>query len=150
MNEQQIKSNEPVEQVITEEQKQAWKRSTLENAQKFLAQQGLIPESIFEGDSRYLPPLFALWKIKCQNGRKYWVISGRLPTDVIDFSAASNARDAIRYISYQWQMKAQGIIDSGVRDKLQIDFANLLVNRAHGLYEIAEKDQMWVNEQTIQ
>jgi hypothetical protein len=58
-------------------------------------------------------------------------------------SAAKNAREAVRAFSLHWQLKAQQIIDSGINDKTKQDFANLLIKRAHGLYEMFEKDALW-------
>ncbi|ATC94476.1 DUF4826 family protein [Pseudoalteromonas tunicata] len=134
------------EQQLTEQQIANWQRDTLASSQKHLAERGIVPQSIFDKESRYLAPFFAVWKIKAQNGRTYWVIAGRLPTDHAEISAAATAREAIRYFSLQWQLKADQIVHAGVRDKTQLDFANLLINRAHGLYEFYEKDELWANE----
>ena len=130
----------------TEQQIAQWQRDTFENSQKHLASKGIIPQSVFDKESRYLAPFFAVWKIKSQNGKSYWVISGRLPTDHVEVTAAATARDAIRHFSFQWQLKADEIVQSGIKEQTQLDFANLLVNRAHGLYEFYEKDELWINE----
>ena len=37
-------------------------------------------------------------------------------------------------------------LKAGARDKTQADFANLLINRAHGLYEMHENEQLWAKE----
>ena len=123
-----------------------WLKESLDKAQKHLAQKGIIPKSILDKESRYIVPLCAVWKIKSQQGKTFWVVSGDLPTDHIEVTAAPNAREAIKYFSLHWQMKADEIIKSGVRDKTQADFANLLINRAHGLYDLSEKDDLWTNE----
>lgn len=130
----------------TEQQIAQWQRDTFENSQKHLASKGIIPQSVFDKESRYLAPFFAVWKIKSQNGKSYWVISGRLPTDHVEVTAAATARDAIRHFSLLWQLKADEIVQSGIKEQTQLDFANLLVNRAHGLYEFYEKDELWTNE----
>ena len=87
----------------------------------------------------------AIWKIKSQQSKTYWVISGNLPTDHVEVTAATNARDALRYFSFQWQMKSEEIMNAGVREKAQVDFANLLVNRAHGLYDLYNNDKLWAS-----
>ena len=140
-------------QLTAEEQAQAhqqsvmWQRECFQRAQKHLAEKGVMPKSLIEKDSRFIAPLCALWKFKGQDGKSYWVITGRLPTDHGVSSVAENARDALRYFSLQWQLKADQIMQSGgARDKTQVDFANLLINRAHGLYEMYEKDELWLNE----
>lgn len=137
-------------QELTPEQRQqaelAWQRESFQNAQKHLAEKGILPKTIIEKDSRFLAPFFGIWKMRAQNGKTYWVITGNLPSDHAEVSAAKTAREAVRYFSFQWQVKAQQIMQNPVQDKTQVDFANLLVNRAHGLYEFFEKDELWKNE----
>ncbi|MEO2265989.1 DUF4826 family protein [Pseudoalteromonas pernae] len=134
------------EQQNQEEQIRAFQRETFESAQKHLAQKGIIPQTVADKDSRFLAPLCAVWKFKAQNGRSYWVVSGNLPTDHAEINAASNAREAMRYFSFQWQLKAEEIMSSPRVDKTQREFAELLVRRAHGLYELYNNDQLWANE----
>ncbi|MFY8273442.1 DUF4826 family protein [Pseudoalteromonas sp. SSDWG2] len=129
-----------------EQQALAFQRECFESAQKHLAEKGVLPQTVFEKESRFLAPLCAVWKFKTQNGKSYWVISGRLPTDHAEVSAASNAREAMRYFSLQWQIKAEQILSSVRIDKTQHDFANLLIKRAHGLYELYDNDNLWANE----
>lgn len=134
---------------LTEEQQKqqiiAFQRKCFQDAQKHLAEKGAMPKTVVEKDSRFLAPLCALWKFKTQNGKTYWVITGNLPTDHAEVSAASTPRQAIHYFSLQWQMKAEQLLQSQPSDE-QKQFAQLLVNRAHGLYELAENDKLWVNE----
>ena len=132
--------------VVTEEQHIAWQRECFQNAQKHLAEKGIVPKSVIDKDSRFLAPLCAMWKFKAQNGKQYWVVTGRLPTDHAEVSAANDARDAMRYFSLQWQLKADQVMQLGSNDKTKVDFANLLINRAHGLYELYESDKLWANE----
>ncbi|SFD06118.1 DUF4826 family protein [Pseudoalteromonas denitrificans] len=146
MSEQEQKSQSAQQRQLTQEENIAWQRETFQNAQKHLAQKGILPKTVIEKESRYLAPFFAVWKIKSENGKTYWVISGQLPTDHAEITAAVSAREAIRYFSFQWQLKADQIIKMGAKDKTQVDFANLLVNRAHSIYEFYEKDELWGNE----
>ncbi|MCG9758130.1 MULTISPECIES: DUF4826 family protein [Pseudoalteromonas] len=142
--------NRPQQEALTPEQQHQrsiqWQRSCVQAAQKHLADKGVLPQSILEKECRYIEPMVALWKIKGQNGKKYWVITGNLPTDHIEASAAATPREALRYFSFHWQMKAEEIISAKPVDKTQAQFANLLVNRAHGLYELFSKDELWANE----
>ncbi|KZX01939.1 hypothetical protein JL49_02985 [Pseudoalteromonas luteoviolacea] len=145
-----MSENKNVEPELTEEQKQQrlvqWQRQHLQNAQKFLAEKGIITTKVVEKECRFLPPAIAIWKFKDQKGKGYWAISGQMPTDATEESAATNPRDVLRYFSFQWQIKADGIMASGVQDKTQLDFANLLVNRAHALYDLYESDKLWPSE----
>jgi hypothetical protein len=133
-------------QVEVEKNRALWQRECFQRAQKHLAEKGIMPQSVIEKESRFLAPICAMWKIKAQNGKTYWVITGKLPTDHAQASMAATARDAIRYFSLQWQLKADQIMQVGAKDNTQIDFANLLIKRAHGLYEIYENETLWSNE----
>ena len=123
-----------------------WTRDTLDRAHKHLAEKGIIPKTILDKESRYLVPMCAIWKIKSQQGKTYWVVSGNLPTGHVEVTAATSAREAVRYFSFQWQLKADEIVNSGRIEKAQADFASLLVARAQGLYELYNNDKLWTNE----
>lgn len=146
MQQQEKKALTAEEHAQLEQQKIIWQRECFQNAQKHLAEKGIMPKSVVDKDSRFLAPLCAMWKFKAQNGKTYWVVTGRLPTDHAEVSAAKDARDAMRYFSLQWQLKADQIMSTGARDKTQVDFANLLINRAHGLYEMYENEPLWAHE----
>ena len=146
MEQKQARPLTPEEQAEAQKQSVIWQRECFQNAQKHLAEKGVIPQTVVEKESRFIAPLVVIWKFKAQNGKSYWVITGRLPTDHAEASAANNAREVLRYFSMQWQMKADQLMQSGAVDKTKVDFANLLINRAHGLYELFEKEEMWQNE----
>ena len=44
-----------------------------------LAEQGIVMESVAVSESRYLPPLIAVWKIHGLNKTVVWAISGDVP-----------------------------------------------------------------------
>lgn len=136
---------QPTQEEI-EQATRAWQRDAFQRAQKHLAQKGIMPDKVFDKESRFMAPLCAVWKMQSKQGKKYWVISGNLPTDHVEISAAKDARDALRYFSFQWQLKADQVMSQGAHDKTQVDFANLLVNRAHNIYEMHSNDQLWLNE----
>lgn len=131
------------QQQANEQQLQAWVKQQLQKANKYLAEQGILFDSVTMEDSRYLAPMVAVWKIKDTKGKRYWVITGDCPTDVIGLSAAKTAREALKYISFRWQAKAQEIVNTGSKDKVQMDYANLLVNRAEGIYDLQNNDDLW-------
>jgi hypothetical protein len=128
---------------MTEEETLAWVRSQFQRANLHLAEQGFVMDSVDVAESRYLPPLIAVWKIHGLNKEVYWVLSGDLPVDYVPLSVATNARDAVRHFSYRWQMKAQQIIDNGISDKTSADYVQLLVGRANMLYDLAESGNLW-------
>lgn len=138
------------EQLTQEQMEQAraeWVRAQFQKANEYLASKGIIPDNVAVNDSRYLPPYLAVWKLNTKDKQSFWVISGDLPTDHLPLSAAKDAREAVRAFSLNWQLKAQQIIDAGISDKTQQDFANLLIGRAHGLYDMFNKDELWQQSQ---
>ena len=126
-----------------EQEKNEWLRAQYEKATKHLASQGVIAQSVSLDDSRYIPPLIAIWKLKDTQNNEYWVLSGDVPADYSPLSVAPDAREALRHFSLKWQMQAENIYNTGTQDKTQIDFANLLVGRAQGLYDLHSQEQFW-------
>jgi len=143
MSEQLTQLQQQEQHAEAEQQRAEWVRNQYQKANQYLAGKGIIPDNVAVTESRYLPPLVALWKLNTKDKKSFWVISGDLPTDHMPFSAAATARDAMRSFSLNWQLKAENIINGSAIDKTQQDFANLLVNRAQGLYELFEDDAIW-------
>lgn len=128
---------------VTEAQRAEWVRAQFQKANEYLATKGIIPDNVAVSESRYLPPFVAVWKLNTRDKKAFWVISGDLPTDHMSISAAPDAREAIRAFALHWQLKAEQIAQAGFNDKTQHDFANLLVNRAHDLYDLFDNEQLW-------
>ncbi|AOT08037.1 DUF4826 family protein [Pseudoalteromonas luteoviolacea] len=124
---------------------QLWQREQLQAAQRYLADKGIITTKVIEKECRILPPAIAIWRLEDQKGKGYWAVSGQVPTDAVETKVANSARDALRHLSFQWQIKADGIISAGVKDQTQVDFANLLVNKAHDIYAIYNNDKLWAS-----
>ncbi len=66
---------------MTEAETQEWVRLQFQRANLHLAEQGIIMESVAVAESRYLPPLIAVWKIHGLNKNVVWAISGDVPVD---------------------------------------------------------------------
>ena len=130
------------QQKLTPEQETAWIREHFQKAGKYLAEKGLLLEVINHEDSRCLPPLVAIWKVKLASGERCWVINGDLPSDHVELSVASNARDAMKHFALTWQLRAERILASD-QDNAQKQFARILIGRAEGLYQLAEQDALW-------
>ncbi|WDD96675.1 DUF4826 family protein [Thalassomonas actiniarum] len=126
---------------MNEEQQNQWVREQYQVATKYLADKGLITESVAVEESRYLVPVLAVWKLKLLDGTKTWVISGDLPTDHSSADVAPDARDALRHFSLKWQLQAENLSKAG--DVEQNKFAELLISRAEGLYRLYEDEKVW-------
>jgi len=129
------------EQNMTAEQQQQWVREQYQVATKYLAEQGLVTESVVVEESRYLVPFLSIWKLKVLDGSFYWVICGDLPSDHNTIDVAPNAREAVRHFSFKWQMQAENLLKSD--DKEQEKFAGILIGRAEGLYDMYQQDKVW-------
>jgi len=136
-------SNQQQAATLDAAQVSEWVRAQFQKANLFLAEKGILMDSVAVQDSRYLPPMVAVWKINAMDKQSYWVISGDLPTDHIALSAAADAREALRAFSFRWQMKAQQLIEAGVQDQTGADYVKLLIGRAHSLYDLFENEQIW-------
>jgi len=126
---------------MTEEQQQQRIRDQYQLATKYLAEKGIVTNSVSAEDSRYLVPLLALWKLTSLDGKKFWVLCGDLPSDHSSFDVAPNAREALRHFSLKWQMQAENLLQANTDE--QNDFANLLIGRAEGLYKLYNDESLW-------
>lgn len=120
-----------------------WVREQFQRANKHLAEKGILFESVVTEESRYLAPYAAVWRIRSQDKKSYWVVSGDLPADAVPLEAAESAREAMKRFSYSWQMQAENIERSGTKDQAQVDFAKLLNNKADMLYRLATDKKIW-------
>ncbi|SDI78611.1 protein of unknown function [Ferrimonas sediminum] len=130
------------EQQGTEEQR--WIREQFQKANRHMAEKGLIPGKVLDKDSRILPPFVTLWKIQETGSanRRFWVISGDLPTDLLDAQNIPDAREALRHFALNWQLKAENILRT-TQDKTQVEFANLMIARAESMATMHMTDRYW-------
>ncbi|WP_133407125.1 DUF4826 family protein [Parashewanella tropica] len=136
---------QPTQEQI-EQAQSAWVREQFQKANRFMAEKGIIPHKVHDKESRYLVPFIALWKMETKQPTKktYWVLSGDLPSDIVEVSVAKTAREAVRHFSMTWQMKAENLIRTGVtREPTQAKYANLLISRAEDLYKMQADDKLW-------
>ncbi len=126
---------------MTEEEQQKWVREQYQVATKYLAEKGLVTNTVQVEESRYLIPILAVWKLTLIDGKKCWVLCGDLPTDHSSIDVAHDAREALRHFALKWQMQAENLLQAG--DEKQNEFAKLLIARAEGLYDIVENDSVW-------
>ncbi|MFT4940914.1 MAG: hypothetical protein ACI88A_003975 [Paraglaciecola sp.] len=128
---------------FSQEQLSQWVREQFQRANKHLAENGVLFDSVVTDVSRYLAPFIAVWKIKSMENKYYWVISGDVPCDFMPFENEQTARAAIRHFSMLWQVKAENINKSATLDPIQQDFAKLLISKAEDLYEIQADENVW-------
>ncbi|QIZ76674.1 DUF4826 family protein [Ferrimonas lipolytica] len=131
------------EQAKKQQQESAWVRAQFQKANKHMAEKGVLPGKVILKESRNLPPFVAIWKIEdsTPHKRRFWVLTGDLPTDMVSESAAPNAREAIHHFSLLWQMKAENLLRS--RDKTQVELAKMMVSRSESLNKMHADQRLW-------
>ncbi|WP_371185215.1 DUF4826 family protein [Thalassotalea maritima] len=127
---------------LTEEQRAEWVREQYQKATRYLAEKGVVTESVAPEDSRYIAPLVAVWRLQTMNKEKVWVISGDVPCDHISASAAADAREALRNFSMKWQLQAESIRQTA-KEPAQMQYAHYLISRAEGLYQLFDDERLW-------
>lgn len=130
-------------QQMNQQELSEWARAQFQRANKHLAENGVLFESVVTEESRYLAPFVAVWKVKSNENKFYWVISGDLPCDFMPFENEKTAREVLRHFSFLWQLKAENLKKSDNIDKTQQEFIDLLISRAEGLYRIYQQDELW-------
>ena len=130
---------------MSQEEMSSWVREQFQKANKFLAENGVLFESVVTEESRYLAPYVAMWKIKSNDNKFYWVITGDLPTDFMPFENEKTARAAIKHFSLLWQMKAENINRNEKASDTEKEFAQMLISRAEGLHRIQSQEGLWEN-----
>lgn len=129
---------------MSQEAMSAWVREQFQKANKYLAENEVLFDSVVTAESRYLAPFVAVWKIKDIKNQFYWVISGDLSTDFNTSSVAENAREAMKHFSLSWQLKAENIRRSSTHSADQEEIAQRLVRDAENLYSVANTDKFWL------
>ena len=64
MQQQEQKPLTPEQQAELQQQEIQWQRECFQNAQKHLAEKGIMPKTLLEKESRFLAPLCALGNLK--------------------------------------------------------------------------------------
>ncbi|MBU2892332.1 DUF4826 family protein [Colwellia sp. D2M02] len=129
------------EVAMTTQEQQQWIKDQYQVATKYLAEKGLVTQSVTAEESRYLTPMIAIWKLTVTGGSKYWVICGDLPTDHSSIDVATTARDALKHFSLKWQLQAENLLQSD--NNAQKNFAGFLISRAEGLYQVCDNESLW-------
>jgi hypothetical protein len=126
---------------LSQEEQQNWIRQQYHAATKYLAEKGMVTDSVVTEESRYLVPFLAMWKLKLLDGHYVWAISGDLPSDHSAIDVAPTAREAVRHFSLKWQLQAENLLQAP--DETQHEFARILIGRSEGLYELYQNEKLW-------
>ncbi len=134
---------------MTEAEASEWVRQQFQQANKFLAEKGILTDRVLTKESRYLVPHVAVWKFSTQDQVDVWVVNGDVPSDVVGVNAAKSAREALRHFSLQWQIKADKILNDAKlsQDPEQQKYAKYLIQSAENLYQTTQVEDLWADQQ---
>lgn len=120
-----------------------WVREQFQKANKHLAENGVLFASVVVEESRYMAPYVAVWKIKSQQGKLFWVMSGDLPCDYIPADVAPDVQAVLKHFALAWQLKAENLAAANPTNPTDVEYINLLAHRAEGLYAMSEDANLW-------
>ncbi|HEV2321310.1 MAG TPA: DUF4826 family protein [Gammaproteobacteria bacterium] len=111
---------------------------------------------VFDGDITgewlwIIPQRAMLGRVWPKHGEtpKLWVITGVVPTDHVESSAARNCREAARYFAMKWQLEAarlgQGDATSAGEGKIDWnEMGTSIARRAEWLHDLMQDERRWM------
>jgi hypothetical protein len=122
----------------------------------YLEREGVVHGELGQWPAWHIAPIAALWAIESKKSPGcvgWWAISGDLPFDYVSASKLKHPRDALRAIAESWlaqsALMARGETDPEISIGPPAEWpslAPLLRSRASTLLEIAEDDDVWVED----
>ncbi|QGX38681.1 DUF4826 family protein [Permianibacter aggregans] len=136
-----------------ERRSREWVQKEYARALTHLANMGIQQVGVTQSESRVLPPLVALWRCHGKldgKNTELWVVTGQdIPVDHIAVSAANNARDAMRNLFMNWQLKAARLEQGLAANRLELGSAELQQNYIKSLITAAERLAQLVETPTL-
>lgn len=128
-----------------------WGQLEVVKVQKHCLSNGIQFKGFKKEKCLNIPPIIAIWYVLSdKKGEDFWVISGEFPTDVAPVSVAKDPRDATRYFSMSWQLKAARMEDALAEGKIQLGDKDTqqkvvedLVKKAEILGDIHRDEKLW-------
>lgn len=140
------------DEIRSAEDAKRWNQQQYAEALRYCQRHQLMVAEFDKQNSRVLPPILAIWKVKLttREPSSVWIIGGKVMMDHADASVAKTARDALQYFSLAWQLKAErlrkqleadkhGLLDRAEQEKI----INTLIAKAESLYELYQDDNIW-------
>ena len=130
-----------------------WHRAQQQQVADYLRKQQIFDSDITGEWLWIIPHRAMLGKVWPKHGvsPKYWVITGVVPTDHAEASAARTVREAARYFALKWQLEAArlGEGNRSVPDLggSKVDWKSMQDNiavRAEWLHDLMQDDRRWM------
>lgn len=121
-----------------DDETRAWMKELVSQAVQGTGERKLFDEELIEAKAEWaLPNRLLVGKVREQmNPRTFlWFVCGEIPLDYIPGENATTPREALRYFSMKWQLKAENAADE--------EQTNELVEHAEAIYALAEDERFW-------
>jgi hypothetical protein len=132
---------------------QAWVAEQRERVEGYLASEGLAPATVAAEPELIMAPVLALWEVQGEHDReprRWWVVSGDVPTDHVAWERAAAPRDALRTLAKKWRTAASVMAartDADNADQVSAErsqqVAQQLFERAKMLRQLVDHDALW-------
>ncbi|TQV77163.1 DUF4826 family protein [Aliikangiella marina] len=154
----QSQTNSATPNPMTPEEREAmsrkWGQEEVVKIQKFCFSNGIEFKSFKQDRCLCIPPVIGIWYVTSKTKEDYWVVSGEMPTDLAPASVAANAREALRYFSMSWHLKAAKMEDSLAEGKVQLGDKETqqkaiaeLITKANTLATLHQDDKLWAESE---
>ena len=130
-----------IKRTLSEAQAKLWLKSQYQQANRYMANKGIVVNKVVVEKSRYLVPNLAIWLLKDKHEKKYWVINGVLSGDHAQAETAKNAKEVTRHFSMKWHLQAEKLLAS--EDENQKKWGKELVNHAENLSQLYKNTTIW-------
>ena len=133
-------------------EERAWNKEQYMKAIKYCQKNQLIVDKFDPNNSRVLPPMLAVWKVKLNSkpASSVWIIGGEVLMDHVEASVAPDARSVLKHFSLNWQLKAAQLetdMANNVHQNLdkdkQQEVIDTLISKAETVYQLAQDNSIW-------
>ncbi len=131
----------------------AWKKKQLNAGVNEMMRLGVVKSALVEARVLWSLPhkvLIGQLRESNQHNQFIWLIAGDFPTDHLESSVATTAREAARHFALKWHLDAaryQHLARQNVSDRNpRIDWDDIgqnLADKAEALYAVVDDDHWW-------
>jgi hypothetical protein len=139
---------------------EAWYKSLLDQVVKEMVRLKAVQGVAVQAAPVWMIPhevlIAKVWGVNHENDFVWTASVDKLIADYIGGSLAATPRDVARHFSLKWQMDADRILNVE-KSKLAVenpdskmqDFSKRLIHHAESLYEMANRDDVWQERQSL-
>jgi Domain of unknown function (DUF4826) len=139
---------------------ESWYKSLLDQVVKEMVRLKAVQGAAVQAAPVWMIPhevlIAKVWGVNHENDFVWTASVDKLIADYIGGSLAATPREVAKHFSLKWQMDADRILNVE-KSKLAVenpdskmwDFSNRLIQHAESLYEMANRDDVWQERQSL-